>query len=130
MINGSFLPTALVADVARNRKLLWISASRDKMKEAAGRWGNSTYTVHKGDYPFVTEDENTIAVWNAVLAGTDVPEETVYKFVKALFSDVNRVRAIHPSLKQFSLENGSRNPSKLEIHPGAARFYREAGATK
>jgi uncharacterized protein len=130
MINGTFLPTALVADVARNRPLLWISASHKKMQEAADRWGNSTYTVPKGVYPFVTKDENTIAVWNAVLAGSNVPEETVYKFMKALFNNVDRVRSIHPSLKQFSLKNASRNPTKLELHPGAAHFYREAGIIK
>ena len=38
-INGGFLPTAEITDIARSRPLLWISGEPDKIKAAAGRWG-------------------------------------------------------------------------------------------
>lgn len=129
-INGGFLPTAEVADIARGRPLMWISGSADKIKEAAGRWGYDTITVPKGVYPFVTQDDITIAQWNAVLAGAHVPEETVYKFIRAMAENGDRVRSIHPSLAQFSVERVARNPTPAPYHPGAERFYREAGVLK
>jgi TRAP transporter TAXI family solute receptor len=129
-INGGFLPTAEVADIARGRALAWIAGDPDKMKSAAGRWGYDTITIPKGVYAFVNEDDVTIVQWNAVVAGAHVPEETVYKLIKAMADNRDRVRSIHPSLAQFAVENVARNPTPLAYHPGAARFYREAGVLK
>jgi TRAP transporter TAXI family solute receptor len=129
-INGGFLPTAEVTDIARSRPLLWISGEPDKIKAAASRWSYDMLTVPKGVYPFVAQDDFTIVQWNAVLAGAHVPDETVYKFVKALADNTDRMRSIHPSLAQFAIDKVMRNPTSVPYHPGAERFYREAGALK
>lgn len=130
LINGAFVPTAEITDVARGRELMWISGDPAKMKQAAERWDYDSYTVPKGAYPFVTKDESTLVLWTAVLAGNHVTDETVYKFMKALINNQERVRGIHPSLAQFSLQSISRNPTPLPYHSGAERFYREAGILK
>jgi uncharacterized protein len=129
-INGGFLPTVEVTDIARSRPLLWIAGDRDKIKAAAGRWGYDALTVPKGIYPFVVQDDVTIVQWNAVVAGAHVPDETVYKFVKALADNTDRMRSIHPSLAQFAIDKVVRNPTQLSYHPGAERFYRDAGVLK
>ena len=129
-INGGFLPTAEVADIARGRSLMWIAGEPDRIKAAAGRWGYDALVVPKGIYPFVTQDDVTIVQWNAVLAGAHVPDETVYKFIKAMADNQDRVRSIHPSLAQFAIDRVVRNPTQVPYHPGAARFYREAGVLK
>jgi TRAP transporter TAXI family solute receptor len=129
-INGGFLPTAEITDVARGRPLVWIAGDPGKIKGAADRWTNDTAKVPKGVYPFVTEDDLTIAIWNAVVAGAHVSEETVYKFVKALAENQERVRSIHPTLADFAIDKVSSNPTELPYHPGAARYYREVGLLK
>jgi TRAP transporter TAXI family solute receptor len=129
-INGGFLPTAEVADIARGRPLLWVSGEPDRIKAAAGRWGYDALTVPRGVYPFVAQDDVTIVQWNAVLAGAHVSEETIYKFIKAMADNRDRVRSIHPSLAQFAVDRVARNPTQVPYHPGAARYYREAGVLK
>lgn len=129
-INGGFLPTAEVSDIARARPLVWISGAPDRIKAAGDRWGYDSLAVPAGVYPFVSKDEVTIVQWNAVVVGAHVPDETVYKFVKALANNRDRVRSIHPSLAGFSLETVSRNPTRVPYHPGAERLYREAGVLK
>jgi len=129
-INGGFLPTAEITDIARSRPLLWISGAPDKIKAAAGRWGYDAITVPKGIYPFVEKDDTTSAQWNAVVVGAHVSDETVYKFIKAMADNRDRVRSIHPSLAQFAVDKVVRNPTQLPYHPGAERFYREAGVLK
>jgi uncharacterized protein len=129
-INGGFLPTAEVTDIARGRPLMWIAGDPDKIKTAAGRWGYDALTVPKGIYPFVAHDDMTIVQWNAVVAGAHVPDETVYKFIKALADNTDRMRSIHPSLAQFAVDRVVRNPTQLPYHPGAERFYRDAGVLK
>ena len=129
-INGGFLPSADIADAARSRPVLWITGDPAKNKAAAERWQNAPITVPKGTYPFMTQDDVSVALWNSVVAGAHVSEETVYKFVKALAQNEARVRAIHPSLAQFSIQKVHGNPTQLPYHPGAARYYREVGLLK
>lgn len=129
-INGGFMPTAAITDVSRGRPLEWIAGDPVKMKAAADRWKYDTITVPKSAYPFMTKDDVTIVQWNAIVAGAHVSDETVYKFIKALAENRDRVRSIHPSLKEFAIDKVYRNPTRLDYHPGAARFYREAGLLK
>ena len=130
LINGAFLPVAEVADIARGRGLLWVEGSQDKMRIAADYWRNIVVKVPAGVYPFVERDTYTTAQWNTALAGNHVSEETVYKFLKALVDNQERVRKIHPSLAEFSPETIVQNPTTVPMHPGATRFYRERGLMK
>lgn len=129
-INGGFLPTAEVTDLARGRALQWISADADKLAAEAVKWGLRTIKVPAGAYPFVTKDETTVVIWNAIVAGDHVSEETVYKFTKALMENRDRVRAIHPSLASFTPAEAARNTTQISTHPGALRYYKEAGLVK
>ncbi|HEX9466116.1 MAG TPA: TAXI family TRAP transporter solute-binding subunit [Alphaproteobacteria bacterium] len=129
-INGGFVPTAEMTDVARGRALQWISGSVAKMKQAGGRWNYDLFTVKKEAYPFLTKDEITYTQWSAIVAGGQVSEETVYKFVKALAENEARVRSIHPSLAEFSIKSVSHNSTGVPYHPGAERYYRQVGLVK
>ena len=130
MINGGFVPTAEIADLARGRDLVWLSADPSKIAEAAKRWNVKPITVPKSAYEFLKKDENTYAIWNVIVAGAHVSDETVYKFTKALYENEARVRAIHPTLAEFSLKTNAVNQTPLALHPGAERYYRETGITK
>jgi TRAP transporter TAXI family solute receptor len=131
-INGGFVPAADVTDIARGRELLWVSSDKDKATAAGARWGYSPFTVKAGVYPFVTKDEYTHTMWTGVMAGTHVSDETVYKFVKALAENKDKVRTIHPSLAAFDIKDVSRDVTggKVPYHPGAERYYRELGILK
>ena len=129
-INGRFLPDATTADVARGRDLVWIDGDSAKMQKAADEWGYETIKIDKGTYNFLTKDVTTLKLWNTINTGPQVSEETVYKFVKAVYDNQKRVQSIHPSLAEFSGPEMIRNPMKLPFHPGAERFYREKGLLK
>lgn len=129
-INGGFVPTAEVTEVSRGRPLQWISADPVKLEKEAKNWGLKLATIPKGAYPFVTKDEITLSIWNAIVAGDHVSEETVYKFTKALMENEPRMRGIHPTLAKFSRTEAANNITGLSVHKGAERYYREAGLTK
>ena len=130
LINGAFLPTAEIADIARGRPLLWVQSDAAKMKVAAESWQNKSQKVPAGIYSFVEKDDQTIFQWTTCVAGNHVSEETVYKFLTALTEAQERVRKIHPSLRNFSPQYAATNPTKVPYHPGALRFYKEKGLIK
>lgn len=129
-INGRFMPDSRLEDINRNRPLEWIQIDPAKMKDAAEKWGYQLYMAPAGVMPFITQDSATQKMWNTVIAGPHVSAETVYKFLNAIYNHIDRVRAIHPSLRNFSPESMAWNPTGLPLHPGAKRFYKEKGLIK
>lgn len=129
-INGGFVPTAEVTEVSRGRALQWLSSDPVKLEQEARKWGLKVVNVPKSAYPFLTKDEPTLAIWNAIVAGDHVSEETVYKFTRALMENEARMRGIHPTLAGFSRTEATKNVTGLAVHKGAERYYREVGIIK
>jgi len=87
--------------------------------------------VPKGTYPFMEKDYPTVRQSVMLLVGSHVPDEVVYKYVKAIAENQDRVQKIGGSLKtSFTTAKMTTNSPKLPIHPGALRYYREKGMVK
>ena len=60
-----------------------------------------------------------------------MPDEVVYKYVKAIAENEARVQSIGGSLKtSFSTAKMATDPANLAYHPGALRYYKEKGLAK
>jgi TRAP transporter TAXI family solute receptor len=73
----------------------------------------------------------TVAVGAQWITSAKVPEATVYAVTKALWSDKTRAAldAGHAKGKSIRKETALAGPS-VPLHPGAERFYKEAGLIK
>jgi len=60
-------------------------------------------------------------------AGAHVPDEVVYELVKALHGHKADLVAGHPSFARFNPEDAGKRQPTLPHHPGAVRFFKEAG---
>ena len=130
-MNARNLGDALVKDLAGKRPLLWIDGDRATIQKAADAFNFKADMVPAGTYPFMEKDYPTVRQWVALLAGSHVSDEVVYKYVKAIAENESRVQAIGGSLKtSFKTANMSSNPAGLPYHPGALRYYKEKGLVK
>jgi TRAP transporter TAXI family solute receptor len=129
-MNVRNLGDAALKDVASKRDLLWIDDDPAKTQQAADKFDFKVGMVPKGTYPFMDKDYPTIRQWISMVASADAPEETVYKYVKAVAENQDRVQKIGGSLTNFSAQEMINNPAKLPIHPGALRYYKERGWIK
>ena len=130
-MNARNLGDSLVKDIASKRALLWIDGDRATVQKAADTFHFKADMVPKGTYPFMEKDYPTVRMWVALLAGSHVPDEVVYKYVKAIAEHEARVQAIGGSLKtSFSAAKMTVNPANLAYHPGALRYYKEKGMVK
>jgi hypothetical protein len=86
------------------------------------------YVIPAGTYPGQTDDVNTIAQPNFLAVSADVSEENVYLITKTIYENLPFLQAIHPATNEMSLE-GAIVGLPLPLHPGAARYYQEAGLT-
>ncbi len=82
--------------------------------------------VPRGTYRGMEQDVITFGVKATVVTRHDMPDETVYRFTKAVFSHLEQLKSSHPALQELT-------PAKMleglsaPLHPGAKRFYREMG---
>ena len=130
-MNARNLGDSLLKDVASKRPLLWIDGDMQRMQKAADAFHFKAAMVPKGTYPFMEKDYPTILMWVSLLAGAHVPDEVVYKYVKAIAENEARVQAIGGSLKSgFTVTKMATNPANLPYHPGALRYYKEKGLVK
>jgi uncharacterized protein len=86
------------------------------------------FIIPGGTYPGIDEDVRTIAQPNFLAVNADVPEEDVYLFTQTMYQNLGFLCNIHPATCDMSLENALAG-LPLPLHPGAARFFEEAGLT-
>jgi len=130
IFNSSFHPDGRMLSLLKSRELVWIDADADKIAATAKMVDMEPTTIRKGTYSFVTKDQPSMAAWLTMAAGTHVPTGTVYKMVKAVAENLERVHAIHPMLRKFDKTMMTRKPADFAWHPGAAKYYRERGWIK
>jgi TRAP transporter TAXI family solute receptor len=85
-------------------------------------------TIPGGSYPNIDEATPTVSTRALFIVRDDVKDDLVYAITKALWSDATRrlLETAHPAGKRIKLANAFDGVA-IPFHPGAARFYREAG---
>ncbi|NDW47075.1 TAXI family TRAP transporter solute-binding subunit [Ruegeria sp. PrR005] len=83
-------------------------------------------TIPAGTYQGQEADVPTVAVVNFLVTHEDVSEETAYQMTKLLFENLGELEAAHKAAAQIKLENAL-SGMPIPLHPGAERFYKEAG---
>lgn len=75
------------------------------------------------------KDVPTLGMKTVLLTSASVPDGVVYAVTKEIFENLDGLRKMHPALarlKKAEMLKGLSAP----LHPGAARYYREAGLLK
>lgn len=88
-------------------------------------------TISAGTYAGVGYDVSTVAVNGILATSADQPEELIYEITKALWNDTSRklLDNGHAKGKAIRLETALKGIEGLDVplHPGAEKFYKEAG---
>ena len=58
----------------------------------------------------------------------DLDDETVYNMTKVFWDNLDQITSDAPWAKALSIPYAVKKRSKIELHPGAARYYKEIGA--
>ncbi|MCG8560819.1 MAG: TAXI family TRAP transporter solute-binding subunit [Hyphomicrobiales bacterium] len=84
-------------------------------------------TIPGGVYPGSSDPVKTFGATLTVVSSTDVSEDVVYRFVKGLFDNLERLKKTHPALRALTPGDMARTGLTAPLHAGAARFFREQG---
>jgi len=83
-----------------------------------------------GMYRGSDNDVTTFGVAATFVSSTDVPDEVVYQVVKAVFENFDSFKRLHPAFANLKKEEMVSDALSAPLHPGAAKYYKEAGLIK
>jgi TRAP transporter TAXI family solute receptor len=119
---------AAVRDLATAVKIVIVPVPADvvsKVGDAAYQSG----TIPANTYNGQAADVSTVAIQNFLVTHEGVPADTVYKMTKSMFENLDAMVAAHGAAKAIKKEAAAKNPP-APLHPGAEKYYREAGLIK
>jgi TRAP transporter TAXI family solute receptor len=125
---GTQIPAGSIMDLAAARDIVLIdqSDSFDKMKKLNP--GYTLGTIPKGTYPKQDKDVKVIAYATHLVVSCKMPADQVYTMTKTLASHVKDMAAVAKAMATLT-PKGMAEDIGIPFHPGAAKFYKEAGIT-
>jgi len=101
-------------------------AALDKLQE---KYQYVKANLSKGMYYFVGADTPHMAESVILIARKGLADDVVYRMTKAISSDPDAIRRASKTYQSYNPAQAWRNVGG-PLHPGAERFYREAGHMK
>jgi TRAP transporter TAXI family solute receptor len=80
-------------------------------------------------YTGQTEAVPTVTIRNFLVAHEGVSTDVAYQMTKALFTNLDQMVAAHSAAKSISAADAPKGPP-VPLHPGAEKYYKEAGLLK
>lgn len=122
------LGVAAVRDLATAVKIVIVPIPA----EVIAKIGDPAYqaaTIPANTYTGQSVDAHTVAIPNFLVTHEGVPADTVYAMTKSMFDNLDQMVAAHAAAKAIKRENAIKG-MPLPLHPGAEKYYREAGLIK
>ena len=87
-------------------------------------------SVPAGTYKGQDAQINSVGLWSLILVRAELPDEVVYRLARAIH---HGEKALAKQLKQGSYTTAQNTVAQVptaQLHPGAARYFREANLTR
>ncbi len=84
-------------------------------------------TIPGGMYRGTDGDTTTFGVGATFVTSSNVSDDVVYEVVSAVFENIDQFRSLHPAFANLDPAEMANDGLSAPLHPGAERYFREAG---
>ncbi len=128
----SGLGNATIRELGTTKKIVFVPIEGEQLKALQAKYPYYIEWKIPKDVYGTEKDTTTAAVMNVMLVAKSLPDEVVYDLVKGFYDPkgLEVIGASHATAKrEIKLETALRGikGTKLQLHPGAAKFYAEKG---
>lgn len=127
-LQSAGLGVSALRDLAASMKIVVVEIPADVVAKV----GDPAYQpaiIPAGTYEGQTKDVPSIAIQNFLVTHEGVSNDTVYAMTKAMWENLPALVAAHAAGKAIKKETALKG-MPLPLHPGAEKYYREAGMLK
>lgn len=123
----SGLPNSAVTDLSTTEDVVVVPITGEGRETLLNDYDYFGEGEVPADVYDTAEAAETLTIPNLLLASPELSEDAVYDITKAIFDNIDQVHATHNAAKDITLENAT-DVTVTDIHPGAQRYYDEAGS--
>lgn len=123
-LQSSGLGVAFIKDLSATMEINIVAIPAEVVESIGAPYVAAT--IPAGTYDGQDEDVSTAAIGNVLVTHAGVSEETVYQMTRLMFENLDRLRASHAAANDIDPARAIEGLS-IPLHPGAERYYREAG---
>ena len=123
------VPSSSVLEAKVGRDIMLLGFPPEVMEYMYKEFAFVKGKIPAGSYGLVEKDLASPESPTMMTANSKVPPDVVYRTVKVVGDNPDRVRKIHDSLKDFDPSTGWKDLG-APLHPGAEKYYREKGWMK
>ena len=124
------VPAPVYMDLARtlSGKLHFFGPDEATIKKLAeNEAGIVRDVVSAGSIPGYDKDVVSWGQMWTIMTNSKMSNDNAYAIVKSLYDNHEQITKYHPAGKFITKKTGLRGLKKLKMHPGAARYWKEAG---
>ena len=121
------LPTGAVTDLATTDQIVLLPTIEylDALRSQYGEVYQEA-TIPAGAYEGFDQDVAVIGVPNYLVVNESMDEEMAFQITQLLFEQQEALAEAHPEARNLDITAAPQVPP-LDLHPGARRYYDEAG---
>ena len=124
------VPNAALQELAFTAGLILIPVGGNEADAICNKYSFYTKTViPAGTYKGTDTDTEALAIKATLAVNANLDENTVYEMTKTLFENLDELGSAHAKGKEVSAESAVTGVS-VPFHPGAAKYFKEAGVLK
>lgn len=121
-------PTSSILNLATTNDIVIIELTDDQIAAAQG--ADPTFartTLPGGTYEDAPDDVSVLGIPNVLVVSSEMPDDLAYAITKAMFENIGELQAVHPAANETTVDF-TMSATPIPLHPGAIRYYEEAGA--
>lgn len=126
---SSGIPNAAILDLATTHGVKIIPVADDALEYLLDKYPFLTKSAIPAGVYDNAEDVTAFTITNALIVSKELSEDVVYEMTKAIFENIDVIHASHNAAKDVTLE-GALDGLGVPLHPGAEKYYKEAGILK
>ncbi len=122
------VPAGAIMDLAAARDIKFLDQSSSLAAMQKLNPGYKLITIPKGSYPKQDQDVHVIGFYTHVVASCKLPADEVYTMTKQIAANTKTLATVAKDIGSLKAD-GMAADIGVPFHPGAAKFYKEAGLT-
>ena len=124
------VPASFMLDLGSAQKVRLLPVSDDAIKKVTSlNGGFARFVIPKGTYTGIDQDIVTVQASTSLIVSGGLPDDVVYKVTKAIVDNRAKFVNVTSAMKNIGAADMAQNFG-MPLHPGAERYYREAGLLK
>ena len=127
--NGLFIPDRSILQITNSVPMVWLTTTPAVVEKVAKESAGKPYLVKAGAYPWLKHDVLTTAHGAVITVSEKMDDKTAYNLAKAITENVEKISGQSKALSSVDKKVVA-SGSIVPFHPGAERYYREAGLLK